>query len=50
MKYLADNEYLDKGGKRGRPSKEEINAELRKEVETSKTFKDDAERIGLKLQ
>ena len=31
MKYLADNEYLDKSGKRGRPSKEEINAELRKE-------------------
>lgn len=52
MKYLADNEYLDKkgSGKRGRPSKEEINAELRKEVESSKTFKDDAERIGLKLQ
>ena len=49
MKYLADNEYLDKKGKRGRPSKEEINAELRKEVETSKTFRDDAERIGLKL-
>jgi hypothetical protein len=50
MKYLADNEYLDKTGKRGRPSKEEVNAELRKEVESSKTFKDDAERIGLKLQ
>jgi hypothetical protein len=49
MKYLADNEYLDKKGKRGRPSKEEINAELRKEVETSMTFRDDAERIGLKL-
>jgi len=50
MKYLADNEYLDRKSKRGRPSKEEINAELRKEVETSKTFRDDAERIGLKLQ
>jgi hypothetical protein len=49
MKYLADNEYLDRKSKRGRPSKEEINAELRKEVETSKTFRDDAERIGLKL-
>jgi hypothetical protein len=49
MKYLADNEYLDKKSKRGRPSKEEISAELRKEVETSKTFRDDAERIGLKL-
>lgn len=50
MKYLADNEYLDKKGKRGRPSKEEVKAELRKEVESSKTFQDDAERIGLKLQ
>lgn len=49
MKYLADNEYLDKKGKRGRPSKEEVKAELRREVEVSKTFKDDAERIGLKL-
>lgn len=49
MKYLADNEYIDKKNKRGRPSKEEINAELKKEVENSKTFKDDAERIGLKL-
>ena len=50
MKYLADNEYLDKAGKRGRPSKEDVKAELRKEVEDSKTFRDDAERIGLKLQ
>lgn len=50
MKYLADNEYLDKAGKRGRPSKEEVHAELRKEVESNRTFKDDAERIGLKLQ
>jgi hypothetical protein len=50
MKYLADNEYLDKKGKRGRPSKEEVKAELQREVEISKTFKDDAERIGLKLQ
>ena len=49
MKYLADNEYIDKKNKRGRPSKEEINAELKKEVENSKTFKDDAERNGLKL-
>lgn len=50
MKYLADNEYLDKKAKRGRPSKEEVSAELRREVEINKTFKDDAERIGLKLQ
>lgn len=50
MKYLADNEYLDRKSKRGRPSKEEVSAELRKEVEISKTFRDDAERIGLKLQ
>lgn len=50
MKYLADNEYLDKKAKRGRPSKDEIKAELQREVENSKTFKDDAERIGLKLQ
>ena len=50
MKYLADNDYLDKKNKRGRPSKDEIKAELRKEVEINKTFKDDAERIGLKLQ
>lgn len=50
MKYLADNEYLDRKSKRGRPSKEEISAELRREVENSKTFRDDAERIGLKLQ
>lgn len=50
MKYLADNEYLDKKTKRGRPSKDEVKAELRREVESSKNFRDDAERIGLKLQ
>lgn len=50
MKYLADNEYIDKKNKRGRPSKEELNAELKREVEMSKSFKDDAERIGLKIQ
>jgi hypothetical protein len=50
MKYLADNEYIDKSNKRGRPSKEELNAELRREAEISKSFKDDAERIGLKIQ
>ena len=50
MKYLADNEYLDKKTKRGRPSKEEVSAELRRAVEINKTLKDDAERIGLKLQ
>lgn len=49
MKYLADNDYLDKRGKRGRPSKDEVKAELRKEVQTSKTLQDDAARIGLKL-
>ena len=49
MKYLADNEYLDKKGKRGRPSKDEVQAELRKEVQTNKTLLDDAARIGLKL-
>jgi hypothetical protein len=49
MKYLADNDYLDKKGKRGRPSKEEVQAELRKEVQTNKTLLDDAARIGLKL-
>ena len=49
MKYLADNQYIDKDKKRGRPSKEELKAELQKELESSKTFKDDAERIGLKL-
>jgi hypothetical protein len=49
MKYLADNDYLDKNGKRGRPSKEEVQAELRKEVQTNKTLMDDAARIGLKL-
>jgi hypothetical protein len=50
MKYLADNEYLEKKNKRGRPSKEEVKAELRKEVQVNKTLQDDAERIGLKLQ
>ena len=50
MKYLANNEYLEGKAKRGRPSKEEVKAELRREVEVSKTFRDDAERIGLKLQ
>lgn len=49
MKYLADNQYIDKGGKRGRPSKEEVKAELRKEAEANKVFLDDAERIGLNL-
>lgn len=49
MKYLADNDYLDKKNKRGRPSKDELKAELRKEVQTNKTLMDDAARIGLKL-
>ena len=49
MKYLADNEYLDTKSKRGRPSKDEVKAELRKEVQTNKTLLDDAARIGLKL-
>ena len=49
MKYLADNQYIDKGGKRGRPSKEEVKAELKKEAEANKIFLDDAERIGLNL-
>ena len=49
MKYLADNEYLDTKSKRGRPSKDELKAELRKEVQTNKTLMDDAARIGLKL-
>lgn len=49
MKYLADNQYLDKGSKRGRPSKEDIKAELKKEAEASRVFRDDAERIGLNL-
>ena len=48
MKYLADNQYLDKG-KRGRPSKEEIAKKLKEETETNKIFRDDAERIGLNL-
>lgn len=51
MKYLADNDYLEKkGNKRGRPSKDELKAELRKEVSANKTLQDDAARIGLKLQ
>ena len=49
MKYLADNEYLDSKSKRGRPSKDEIKAELRKEVQSNQSLKADAERIGLKL-
>lgn len=49
MKYLADNQYLDKVSKRGRPSKEDIKAELKKEAEANKVFLDDAERIGLNL-
>lgn len=49
MKYLADNDYLDKKSKRGRPSKDELKAELRKEVQSNKTLMDDAARIGLKL-
>ena len=49
MKYLADNQYLDKASKRGRPSKEDIKAELKKEAEASRVFRDDAERIGLNL-
>ena len=49
MKYLADNQYLDKGSKRGRPSKEDVKAELKKETEANRIFRDDAERIGLRL-
>ena len=47
MKYLADNQYLEKKTGRGRPSKADIKAELQKEVNINKTFKDDAERLGL---
>lgn len=49
MKYLADNQYIDKGSKRGRPSKEDVKAELKKETEANRVFRDDAERIGLRL-
>ena len=49
MKYLSDNQYLDKGSKRGRPSKEDVQAELKKEAEANRVFLDDAERIGLSL-
>lgn len=49
MKYLADNQYLDKGSKRGRPSKEDVKAELKKQADENRVFLDDAERIGLSL-
>lgn len=51
MKYLADKSYIENTtNKRGRPSKEDIQAELKKEMEASRTFQNDAKRIGLNLQ
>lgn len=49
MKYLADNQYLDKKSTRGRPSKADVDAELKKEADARKDFKADAERLGLSL-
>lgn len=49
MKYLSDNQYLEKKSGRGRPSKADVEAELKKEANANKSFKADAERIGLRI-
>jgi hypothetical protein len=49
-KYFADREYRkDKTKSRGRPSKEEVAAEVRKEASFSRTISEDFERIRPKL-
>jgi hypothetical protein len=49
-KYLAEQGYKVKNSKRGRPSKEEVEAELKKQAKLSAEEQDDLARIGgLKL-
>jgi len=46
-KYLAEKGYADKATK-GRPSKLEKEAALKREVDTSNEYADDMQRLGLK--
>tara|TARA_R110000823_G_scaffold200196_1_gene331204 strand:+ start:893 stop:1420 length:528 start_codon:yes stop_codon:yes gene_type:complete len=46
-KYLVEKGYVAKKG--GRPSREEVERELKVDAKAAKEHKDDLERIGLKL-
>lgn len=46
-RYIADGDY--KGKKRGRPSKVELEAEKKRQLNINERVKEDAERIGLRL-
>lgn len=49
-KWLAEKQYKEKKGPgRGRPTKEELQGELKKQAEASQSEDADLERIGLKL-
>jgi|SRR6478609_834378 len=47
-KYLAEQGWLPKATK-GRPTKEQVAAELKKETKVQQELLDDADRIGLRL-
>ena len=47
-KIFMDGDFLEKRGK-GRPSKQEIQAEVKKQARISERVKADAERIGLSV-
>lgn len=44
-KYLANKEYKNSGPKRGRPSKQEVEGELKNEVANARELEDDLKRI-----
>lgn len=48
-KYIAEEGWKDKGAGRGRPSKLELSAEMKRLTQAAKTVEDDASRIGLKV-
>ena len=48
-KYIHSEEWNKKPGKRGRPSKEEVDGELKKQAKIMTREDEDLKRIGLKL-
>lgn len=48
-KYLADKGWIKPLSKRGRPSKDEINNELRRATQTTEQDEDDFKRAAIKL-
>lgn len=46
-RYFSDGEFIPRSRKRGRPSKEEVTKEARKQAEIERRVQDDAKRLGL---